>query len=267
MKLEVFFTERPVFTYEEFTNFLAGQNRTNARTRAALLSYHVGTGRLLRLRRGLFASVPPGVSPEDCPVDPYLLAAKLADDAVLAYHTALELHGKAASVREEFLCLSRRAPRPLSFRDSRFRGVRFPKSLLRKRQEGYGVEKTDRAGLDLRVTGLERTVVDLLDRPALGGGWEEVWRSLASVEYLDVEQMVRYALLLDNATTAARVGFYLDRQREALLLEDKHLAPLLKHRPAVPHYLDRSRKPGKLASKWNLVVPERLLKRPGEAEG
>ena len=31
-------------------------------------------------------------------VDPYLVAAKMTEDAVLAYHTALEFHGRAYSV-------------------------------------------------------------------------------------------------------------------------------------------------------------------------
>lgn len=267
MRLQDFFATRPVFTYEEFARFLDERKRANARTRDALLRYHAGTGRILRLRRGIFASVPAGVKPEDCPVDPFLLAGKLADDAVLAYHTALELHGNAGSVREEFLYLTRHTPRPLSFRSLRFRGVRFPKSLLRKREEGFGVEQTERAGLEVRVTGIERTVVDVLDRLELGGGIEEVWRSLESVDYLDLDQVLEYTLLLENATTAAKVGFFLERRQEALMAEEKHLAALRERRPAKPHYLDRKRRPGRLATGWNLVVPEELMERPAQDSG
>lgn len=31
--------------------------------------------------------------------------------------------------------------------------------------------------MELRVASLERTLVDVLDRPDLAGSWEEVWRS------------------------------------------------------------------------------------------
>jgi len=47
-----------------------------------------------------------------CLVDAYLLAAQMTDDAVLPYHTALELHGKAYSVFEEIQYLSGQAARP-----------------------------------------------------------------------------------------------------------------------------------------------------------
>jgi hypothetical protein len=44
-------------------------------------------------------------------------------------------------------------------------------------------------------------LVDVLDRPDLSGGWEEIWRSLETIEYFDLDEIVAYARLLDNATT------------------------------------------------------------------
>ena len=78
----------------------------------------------------------------------------------------------------------------------------------------------------LRVTNLERTLVDVLDRPGLSGSWEEIWRSLESVEFFDLDKVVEYALLLGNATTAAKVGFFLEQHRETLMVEDRHLKEL-----------------------------------------
>lgn len=84
--------------------------------------------------------------------------------------------------------------------------------------------------------------------------WEETWRSLESVESFDLDLVVEYVTLLGNRTTAAKVGFYLQRHAEALMVEDRHLHPLRHLRPAQPHYLERG-KPGKLVGDWNLVVP------------
>ena len=41
------------------------------------------------------------LDPASMTVDPYLMAAKMTEDAVLAYHTALEFHGRANSVQLE----------------------------------------------------------------------------------------------------------------------------------------------------------------------
>jgi predicted transcriptional regulator of viral defense system len=117
----------------------------------------------------------------------------------------------------------------------------------------------------VRVTSLERTLVELLDRPDLGGGWEEIWRSLESVEFFDLDRVVEYALALRNATTAAKVGFYLETHRKALMVTDDHLKRLREHKPKEPHYLDRAtRQSGRLAGAWNLVVPVEVLDRSWE---
>jgi len=34
------------------------------------------------------------MDPAHCPVDPFLVASKMAEDAVIAYGSALDLHGK-----------------------------------------------------------------------------------------------------------------------------------------------------------------------------
>lgn len=139
-----------MFTVEELDRFLSARGSGTPNTRRSLLTYYRKKGRIIPIRRGLYASVPVGGDPISSPVDPYLVAAKLTPDAVLAYLS----------------------------------------------------------GVDLRVTSLERTLVDVLDRPDLSGSWEEIWRSLESIEFFDLDQVITYALLLGNATTAAKVGFF-----------------------------------------------------------
>jgi len=165
-------------------------------------------------------------------------------------------------VHSTLLYLTRQKARPTTFRGTRFRPLQHPKALREAGEEGFGVATLDRRGMDVRVTSLERTLVDVLDKPRLSGGWEEVWRSLEAVRFFEVRQVVEYALLLNNATLAAKVGFYLDQHRDSLMLTEAHLDPLRARRPRRPHYLDRGRRePGRLIPDWNLVVPPALLDR------
>lgn len=265
MKAQEFLGTHSVFRLEEFAEFLSERDSENARTRDSLLAHYVRTGRLLRVRRGLYCSVPPGQTPESAQPDPFLLASRIAPDAVLAYHTALEFHGRAYSSFREFTYLTSAATRPAGFRGSAFRGVECPKSLRQKHQERLGVLAAERSGLEVHVTGLERTLVDVLDRPLISGGWEEIWRSLESVEYFDLEQVTDYALMLDNATTVAKVGFYLEQHAEQLMVEESALSRLRARAPKTAHYLDRlTRGTARLVTQWNLVVPEALLNRSWE---
>lgn len=265
MKHEAFFRKHPVFTSEEFDAHLSDLGKTGSRTRESLLNYHRNTGHVILIRRGLYAVIPTGENPDSYPVDPFLVAGKLTADAVLSYHTALEVHGYAYSMREHFTYSAARPVSPVTFRSHVFRGVSFPKSLWSAGKVDFGVTTVDRAGLEVQVTSLERTLVDILDRPALSGSWEEIYRSLEAIEFFDLDKVVEYALLLGNATTIAKVGFYLDQNREVLMVEERHLAPLQDRRPRQPHYLDSSnRKSGKLVAGWNLVVPVEVLDRTWE---
>ncbi|PIP44223.1 MAG: transcriptional regulator, partial [Deltaproteobacteria bacterium CG23_combo_of_CG06-09_8_20_14_all_60_8] len=100
MKHEEFFRKHPVFTAVELDNHLSAMGKAGPRTRESLLEYHRKTGHVILMRRGLYAVIPPGADPDSYQVDPFLVAAKLTRDAVLSYHTALEIHGRAYSVRE-----------------------------------------------------------------------------------------------------------------------------------------------------------------------
>lgn len=265
MRLHELMERKTVLTHEDVLQALDATKPSRQRTKESLVRYHLRSGRLLRVRRGLYLVVPPGATRDSVPVDALLLAAKAAPDGVLAYHTALEFHGRAHSSFQRLHYLSQQQQRPWTFRDYAFQRVAPPKALIRKHGTSKEVKIAERSGETVHVTSLERTLVDVLDRPDLAGGHEELWRSLELVEYFDLDRVVEYALLLDNATTVAKVGFYLDQHRKELMVEESHLRRLRAHRPKQPHYLDRtSRGETKLAREWNLVVPRAVFERSWE---
>lgn len=255
-----FFASNPVFTTEDFMRAHTGGGRS-AHTSANLLANHVATGRLLRVRRGLYATVPRGVEPENANVDPYLVATRLTDDAVVAFHAALQFHGKVYSLWSRLHYLSRGRARRFSFRGVDFVPVQAPLPVRSMADMGGGVVEERHAGGRVRVCTLERCLVDVLAAPDKCGGWEEVWRSLEMVEFFDLDAVVDYTLKLGSALTTARVGFYLEQHREVLMVEDQHLKPLRARAPRQPRYLDSSRQHGKLVTGWNLVVPDVVIER------
>jgi len=257
----VFFDSTPVFTRAEFDAARAASARRSRRTTDSLLRRYVADGRLLRLRAGLYAVVPRGADAATAPVDPYLVATKLAPDATLAYHAALQFWGRAYSVWQRFHFVTETSTRALRFRGLEFVPVKVPLALRQAPAAERQVTTQRHAGGTVRVTTLERTLVDVLDVPGKAGGWEEVWRSLEMVEFFDLDAVTSYAAKLGSALTAARVGFFLEQHRDGLMVEDKHLDQLRRLRPRQPRYLDVRRTPGKLVASWNLIVPDDVLGR------
>ena len=107
-------------------------------------------------------------------------------------------------------------------------------------------------------------MADVLDRPGLAGGIDEVWRSLLSVPALDPGPLLEYVELLEKRTLAARVGFFLDCRRDELVVPKATLDRLRARIPRSPVYLDRSRR-GRLVRRWRLVVPPDLHPEAGKA--
>lgn len=265
MKLNEFLSRHAVFTLDELDRFLSARGSGNPNTRKSLLTYYRKQGRIIPIRRSLYATVPAGGDPTSSPVDPYLVAAKMTPDAVIAYHSALEFHGKAYSVYMRLHYMSASKSMPLTFQGHEFIRAPVPPTLVPKGEEMFGVIRRNRSGVNLRVTSLERTLVDILDRPDLSGSWEEIWRSLESIEFFDLDQIIAYVLLLGNATTAAKVGFFLEQNKEVLMVEDAHLEPLRRLRPRQPHYFVRGKRDDcRWAGDWNLMVPVEILNRSWE---
>lgn len=257
-----FFASHPVFTTEEVVRFHRAQCSGKPGTLRVLLMRHHARGRLIAVRRGVYATVPAGHTADKLPVDAYQVASRLAPDAVLGYHTALELHGLAHSVFSRLQFLTHSAARACTFRDVAFEPVRVPKALSGQRDGSIGVTRVQRMGLDIRITTIERTCVDSLDRPDLCGGWEEVMHSVDAVEQLDVESLIQYTLKLHSATLAAKVGWFLEINADRLGVTAHQLDRLRAHRPKSRQYVDREYPYGHRAARgWNLLLPMELAER------
>ncbi|MES2345416.1 MAG: type IV toxin-antitoxin system AbiEi family antitoxin domain-containing protein [Chlamydiota bacterium] len=268
MKLDAFFAQHQIFTVNELSAWLSEEAAcgVNHSTLHNSLAYHQKQGHILRIRRGLYYSIAKGVIASTYPVDPFLITSKMAEDAVLGYRTALDLYGKLHTTSNKFIYLSKkRVMASFVFRDIEYQAVSIPMALKENNNEQFGIQSMDRLGQSILVTTLERTLVDVLDRPHLCGSWEEIWLSLENIEYLDLDQVLKYAFLLGNATTIAKLGFFLETHRDRLMIPENYLEDLCKHRPMKPHYLERKQKqPQKMISKWNLIVPLSLINREWE---
>jgi hypothetical protein len=83
---------------------------------------------------------------------------------------------------------------------------------------------------------------------------------LESVEFYNIDEVVEYALLLNNATTVAKLGFFLEMNDKRFFVDQKHLKTLQERIPKKPHYMDKHLK-GRYISKWSLIVPDMILER------
>lgn len=262
MNIIAFFEQYPVFTQEELRQFLISRGTTNTNTQRETLAYHLKKRNAIKIRRGLFASVPISYqnSIESLPVDSFLIAGRITQDATIAYYSAFDFHGVSYSTHQQILYMSEHIIRPFTFNGIKYICLPFPKALTEQHQTKFDVITAERQGLNIQITSLERTLVDVLDRPNYGGGWEEIWRTAKHVPILNLDKIIEYANLLNNATTIAKLGFFLEQFKQQFNVDSHLLDYLEKKKPKSTHYLERhKRESGKLVKRWNLVVPNSIL--------
>ena len=254
-KAHQFFFEHKIFAFAEFVHAM-GNPIPTCRT---MLHQHLKSGNIAHIRQGLYAAIPKGASCDSYPIDPYAIISVLDPNALIAYHSALQFHGLAYSFHFQHVFQSSKKMRAFQFREDRFKMTQYPASLPSSKYFIFS-EEIDHHGFHVRVTHIERTLVDSLDRINLSGGLEEVWRSLNNIEKIDVNQVIEYALLLNNATSIAKVGVYLRLRQKEWAVPESCFETLKKHLPKSVHYLDRqNRVQGRYIKEWRIIVPNELV--------
>ena len=224
---------------------ITGLGSKSARNFAASL---VHRGIATRLKPGLFILVPFELGRErEYLGNPLIVARELAGDAdhYISHASAMDLHRMVTQPQLVVYTSTPQAIRPRVVLGTEFRFVRCKPDHLFGITDHWAT-KTER----IRISDLERTVLDGLKRSEHCGGFTEVAKGLwMRREDIDPSRLVDYALRLDIGAVTRRLGFLmevfevgapgeLDRLRERLTASYAVLDPLL---PAEGKYLARWR--------------------------
>jgi predicted transcriptional regulator of viral defense system len=254
--MDTFLSSHPVFRLEELRDYRSASRASSDRSVESLLQYYQRTGRIESIRQGVYAVVPKGSASSQGVADPFLVAGRCVPDAVIVNHSALEFHGLAYSQFRTYTFQTHFTARRFDYQGSSFVPVSPAGALKRTGNEVMETTTGERYGLTVTVSSIERSLVDVINAPRWSGSWEEIWRSLGSIDYVDPGRIVTYLRVLSNATTAARVGWFLDSHREQFMLDQEHLQEIHEMQPSKPVYLDRAHSgPTRFVREWNLVVP------------
>lgn len=261
MKYKDFFNKHPVFNIEELRSAVKSERPKSVYNN---LKYYLKKGRIRNIKRGLYYVVPEDSLPDKFHPNSILLASRLSNEAVISFHSALEIMGYGHNVFHRFFYYSTIRKRKSYFKKDEFICVKIPEKLKEKKLEMFSVEEKYYHNLPVKFTNRERTFVDCLDRLKYGGGIEEVYRCIEKYPYLNFKEVLNYLDALEKSVLYAKVGFFLQQHKEQFYVEKELLKKLKKKKPVSIVYFDSQRNKGKLIKEWNLVVPEIIIKRGWE---
>jgi len=220
-----------------------------------LLAYLASRGWLSRVRRGLYTTVPLGASaPSDWREDPWVVAATAFSPCYIGGWSACEHWGLTEQVFRDIVVITASSIRATT---QLVQGTPF-RLKHRPQASHFGTRTVWRNGQRVLVSDPSRTIADILDDPAIGGGIRHVAAVVAEYfdgEHRDPTTLMKYLHRQGNRTAYKRLGYLLEISgKEPDLVSRCHDA-ISKGLSALDPSVKRK---GRISSRWNLRVNVRL---------
>jgi len=230
------------------------------RTQAAkLLSRWVAQGWMRRVGKGTYVPVQLELLDAETVVqDSWILVPALFAPAYIAGRTAAEHWDLTEQIfRNIVVCTARPVrERTIERQNAVFMLKHIREDLI------FGTKPVWRGQTKVAVSDIHRTIIDMLDDPALGGGIQhaaDCFERYLQRPDLDTEKLIGYAERLGNGAVFKRLGFLAERHPLGEPLVHASRDRLTKGHAK----LDPALQCGRLVTRWRLRVPESWIKGNG----
>lgn len=208
---------------------------------------------LQRIGRGRYLRIPAKNGPEAIPeTNPFRLGSHLVDPYYFAYGTAANFHGLVTQAPRTYMLATtvdteRELREPIAFR--------IVTTVPRK---FFGWEETERYGETVKVTDLDKTLLDCLDRQDLAGGLPGVVQAISQAKpRIDADRLGRYVKRFETGSLAQRLGYLLERVRPQVEVDKALIETLRSHQTSSYVHLGSPARYGTQGdhdSEWKVIV-------------
>ena len=203
-----------------------------------------------KVRSNLYALIDP--STNDIYSTKFEIASKISDSSFVCYHSALEYYGIANQVFSNVLVGSLTKFNSFVFNDNEFickhvKDIKFVNNIV---NEG------------IRVSSLEKTIIDCVDNIDLAGGIEEVLNALEQIKYVNENKLLEILEDINKMFLYQKIGFLFELYNNQLDLSNEFFAECKSHTSKkVNYFMQYEFKDTELNEKWNLIVPKNIKSR------
>ena len=214
-------------------------------------------GAVQRVGRGKYAVIPADVlyGRKSYVADPLVLVSDLlkGTEYYVAYYSAAHVHGLTEQMPFKTTVAVLKQMRPLRV------GNIFVSFVNLKKSRFFGFEEIRYLDATLKVSDLEKTLVDCVDRPELCGGVPEVVRIMSNAlgtGQVSLQKLVSYVKRFGSHAVAQRLGFIIEyvQKKQKMRVEPEIIEELLRLIGSKIYPLDvKSSKKGEISKKWKII--------------
>ncbi len=237
------FHNRKIFRFRDIVSITGNRN-----TAKDLLHNYKKQRLICQIRRDLYAVT--DLATKECAVTKFEIGGNITPTSFVSYHTALEYHGVAHQVFYDLYASSESR-----FNNFEFNGINY---LYCQSRVKSGMYVPDLDSL-VRVTDLERTIIDCIDRIDRGGGLEELIHSISLITYLDENKLKLYLKEYDKAFLYQKVGFILSYFQQQVKISNEFISYCRQNTGKSIRYLTTAAESPVFFKNWALCTPENIL--------
>ncbi len=200
-----------------------------------------------KIRQGVYAIVPPDMVGKRYFPDKFLIAGNLKENYYISHHSALELHGLAESIFNIVYITLKSYLQILEYQSITYDFV--------STKYFFGINEIHYKSTRLKVSDIEKTVLDCIRKIEYAGGLEELSKSLSSVPSFNYNKLWDYLKKFDESILYYKTGFIFESLAEELFPPKDFLNKVRKKIGKKVYYLDKS-KTCRLNKRWNLMIPK-----------
>jgi len=208
-------------------------------------------GVVQRIGKGQYALIPADIlyGRKSFINDPHIITDQLmknrGEKYYVGYQSAAHLHGAAEQLPFTTFIAVLKQRRPIKVGNNKIQFI-----TLRKKKF-FGVKEMKYFDSFVNVSDREKTIIDLIDRPDICGGIDEVARTVLNLlEDVDMKKVVRYLRKMRKPVVAQRLGFILEKldQGEDALMKIEALKG--SHTYLLDPYFPKK---GEKSVRWNVI--------------
>lgn len=218
----------------------------NKKTASSLVLRLTKKGLVKKIKNNLYSCI--NMASGSVLASRYHIACGINKTAYLSHHSAFEYAGIANQVYYEVYVSSSH-----KFNNFEFEGISY-KYISSKIDSGI-VTPSNTQGI--RLTSMERTVIDSIKDLEKIAGLEELLNCISSIPYLDEKKLITFLDAYQIQFLYQKTGFILEHYKNQLQLSDNFIDYCKTNTGKSTRYLTKDSKT--YCSPWKLVVPKNLF--------
>ena len=221
-----------------------------------LLARWTKQGALKRVSRGLYAPSPiQSVESEHVLTDPWVIVPSLFSPCYVGGRTAVEHWDLTEQIFKDIVVFT---TAPVRSKHQLIHGTNFTLKKIGQ-QQFFGTASVWRSRTKVLISDKHKTILDMLEYPAVGGGIQHVSDCLQAYfadDPSDSHKLFEYASRIGNGAVFKRLGFLVDRFALDPMLAEACRAKI----SAGLAKLDPGIESPRVSTKWHLRIPDSWAK-------